>query len=60
LVEPVKFTFRTRGSAMRAATITTVLPTASGMAMDRMPSTSGAFHGEIVPTTPRGIRWAIE
>jgi hypothetical protein len=30
------------------------------MAMDRMPRTSGAFHGEIAPTTPRGIRWAIE
>ena len=40
--------------------ITTVLPTASGMAMDRMPRTSGAFHGEIAPTTPNGIRWAIE
>jgi hypothetical protein len=32
--------------------ITTVLPTASGMAMDRMPSTSGAFHGDSAPTTP--------
>ena len=40
--------------------ITTVLPTASGMAMDRMPRTSGAFHGEIAPTTPKEIRWAIE
>ena len=40
--------------------ITTVLPTASGMAMDRMPRISGAFHGEIAATTPRGIRWAIE
>ena len=100
-VEPVKFTIRTRGSAIRAATtspasarslvttlrtpagspaavrasassspqvtgasslgfITTVLPTASGRAMDRMPRTSGAFHGEIAPTTPNGIRWAIE
>src|SRR6202012_832056 len=40
--------------------ITTVLPTASGMAMDCVPRTSGAFHGEIAPTTPNGIRWAIE
>ena len=101
LVEPVKFTIRTRGSAIRAATtspasarslvttlrtpggspasastsarrsphvigasslgfITTVLPTASGMAIDRIPRTSGAFHGEIAPTTPKGTRWAIE
>jgi hypothetical protein len=40
--------------------ITTVLPTASAMAMDWIPRTSGAFHGEIAPTTPKGIRWAIE
>ena len=40
--------------------ITTVLPTASGIAMDRMPRTSGAFHGEIAPTTPKGTRCAIE
>ena len=40
--------------------ITTVLPTANGMAIGRMPRTSGAFHGEIAPTTPNGTRWAIE
>lgn len=40
--------------------ITTVLPIARGMAMERMPRMKGAFHGEIAAMTPSGTRMAME
>jgi hypothetical protein len=39
--------------------ITTVFPTASGIAMARMPRMNGAFHGEIAARTPSGTRWRL-
>ncbi len=99
-VEPVKFTRRTAGWAIRASTIlgasagawvmtltapsgtpasirhspiractpgqiseafiTTVLPTASGTAIERTPRITGAFQGAMPSTTPAGVRMAID
>jgi len=38
------------------AFITTVLPQASGMAMERTPRITGAFHGAMPTHTPTGWR----
>ncbi len=38
---------------------TTVLPSASGAAIERAERISAAFHGAIAPTTPTGLRTPI-
>ena len=38
---------------------TTVLPSASGAAIERAERISAAFHGAIAPTTPTGLRMPI-